>query len=145
MNHNFMTGLNWLNLLDDENKLASDLLPLLSLVCPAAPEVFVPHAEAGDVLLQVLLLLLAVDAGEVHPVVPTVLLSLVPVGLKFSLNFSFILVSYLPWRIFLYNIPSHRVFEVAWKMDHLNSELRLAPLKQRKCVENSKYWYRIYD
>ena len=68
-------------MLDEENKLESDLLPLLSLVCPAAPEVFVPHAEAGDVLLQVLLLLLAVDAGEVHPVVPAVLLSLVPVGL----------------------------------------------------------------
>ena len=83
-------------MLDEENKLESDLLPLLSLVCPAAPEVFVPHAEAGDVLLQVLLLLLAVDAGEVHPVVPAVLLSLVPVGLKFSLNFSVILLSYLP-------------------------------------------------
>ena len=72
------------------------LLPLLRLVSPAGPEVLVSHPEAGDVVLQVPLLLLAVDAGEVHPVEPAVLLSLVPVGLKFNLNFSFILVSYLP-------------------------------------------------
>ena len=52
--------------------------------------------EALDVLLQVALLLLAVDAGQVHAVEPAVLLSLVPVGLKFSLNFSVILLSYLP-------------------------------------------------
>ena len=38
--------------------------------------------EALDVLLQVALLLLAVDAGQVHAVEPAVLLSLVPVGLQ---------------------------------------------------------------
>ena len=42
----------------------------------------VAHPEAGDVILEVLLLLGRVDAGEVHPVVPAVLLRLVPVGLK---------------------------------------------------------------
>ena len=59
-----------------------NLLPLLPSVSPAAPEVFVAHAEAGDVILEVLLLLGGVDAGQVHPVVPAVLLCLVPVGLK---------------------------------------------------------------
>ena len=38
--------------------------------------------EALDVLLQVALLLLAVDAGQVHAVEPAVLLRLVPVGLQ---------------------------------------------------------------
>ena len=41
-----------------------------------------PLTEAGDVVLQVLLLLGRVDAGQVHPVVPAVLLRLVPVGLE---------------------------------------------------------------
>ena len=40
--------------------------------------------EALDVLLQVALLLLAVDAGQVHAVEPAVLLSLVPVGLQIT-------------------------------------------------------------
>ena len=38
--------------------------------------------EALDVLLQVALFLLAVDAGQVHAVEPAVLLCLVPVGLQ---------------------------------------------------------------
>ena len=59
----------------------SHLLPLLALVRPAAPEVLVPHPKAGDVVLEVLLLLGGVDAREVHPVEPAVLLGLVPVGL----------------------------------------------------------------
>ena len=78
-------------------------MPLVQKCSSAIPKLNVEQhhhnttpTEAGDVLLQVLLLLLAVDAGEVHPVVPAVLLSLVPVGLKFSLNFSVILLSYLP-------------------------------------------------
>ena len=40
--------------------------------------------EALDVLLQVALLLLAVDAGQVHVVEPAVLLRLVPVGLQIT-------------------------------------------------------------
>ena len=40
--------------------------------------------EALDVLLQVALLLLAVDAGQVHAVEPAVLLRLVPVGLQIT-------------------------------------------------------------
>ena len=58
-----------------------NLLPLLPLVGAAAPEMLIAHPEAGDVILQVLLLLGGVDAGQVHPVVPTVLLGLVPVSL----------------------------------------------------------------
>ena len=38
--------------------------------------------EALDVLLQVALFLLAVDAGQVHAVEPAVLLRLVPVSLQ---------------------------------------------------------------
>ena len=38
--------------------------------------------EALDVILKLFLLLGAVDAGEVHPVEPAVLLRLVPVGLQ---------------------------------------------------------------
>ena len=47
--------------------------------------------EALDVLLQVALFLLAVDAGQVHAVEPAVLLRLVPVGLheeKFKRQYS---------------------------------------------------------
>merc|ERR1712241_1548552 len=55
---------------------------LLSLVGPTGPEMFLSHPEAGDVVLQVLLLLCRVDAGEVHPVVSAVLLRLVPVSLE---------------------------------------------------------------
>ena len=40
-----------------------------------------PHTEAGDVILEVFLLLGRVDAGQVHPVVSAVLLRLVPVSL----------------------------------------------------------------
>jgi len=57
-------------------------LALLGLVGAARPEVLVAHTEALDVLLQVALFLLAVDAGQVHAVEPAVLLCLVPVGLK---------------------------------------------------------------
>jgi len=55
---------------------------LLCLIGAAGPEVLVTHAEALDVLLEVLLLDLLVDGGQVHAVEPTVLLSLVPVGLE---------------------------------------------------------------
>ena len=48
--------------------------------------------EALDVLLQVALLLLAVDAGQVHAVEPAVLLRLVPVGLQKSHFFIFAFV-----------------------------------------------------
>ena len=72
-------------------------LSLLALVCAAAPKVLVSHSETSDMLLYIFssfliqknihhlelpLLLLAVDAGQVHPVEPAVLLSLVPVGLQ---------------------------------------------------------------
>merc|ERR1719411_1930215 len=59
-----------------------DKFALLALVRAAAPEVLVPHPEARDVLLQLPLLLLAVDAGQVHVVEPAVLLRLVPVRLE---------------------------------------------------------------
>jgi len=55
---------------------------LLGLVGAAGPEVLVAHAEALDVLLEVLLLILLVDGGEVHAVEPAVLLGLVPVRLE---------------------------------------------------------------
>ena len=54
---------------------------LLPLVSATAPEVFIAHSEPGDVLLQHPLLLLAVDAGQVHVVVPAELLRLEPVSL----------------------------------------------------------------
>jgi len=57
-------------------------LALLGLVSAGGPEVFVSHPEALYVILQVVLLLRRVDAGEVHPVEPAVLLRLVPVGLE---------------------------------------------------------------
>ena len=57
-------------------------LALLGLVRTTGPEVLLPHPDTADVLLQLALLLRRVDAGQVHPVVAAVLLSLVPVGLQ---------------------------------------------------------------
>ena len=76
----------------------SHSLALLSLVCAAAPKVLVAHSIASNMLLksyftlntfyangfylELPLLVRAVDAGQVHPVEPAVLLRLVPVGLS---------------------------------------------------------------
>ena len=57
-------------------------LSFFALIGAGRPKVFVAHAEGLNVLLQVALLIRRVDAGQVHPVEATILLGLVPVGLK---------------------------------------------------------------
>ena len=49
---------------------------------PVHLDLYLTLTEALDVFLQVVLFLSRVDAGQVHPVVAAVLLSLVPVGLQ---------------------------------------------------------------
>merc|ERR1712241_1034284 len=71
---------------------------LLCLVGPTGPEMFFSHTEAGDVILEVFLLLGRVDAGQVHPVVSAVLLRLVPVSLEKYSNIILLASQFLQWH-----------------------------------------------